>query len=249
MVLTPVGLAPAAALAPASSPTEGTQLCPCDKIKARTVTKAIIFDLDSCLSPADEPGQQLFAPAFDAITNANRGSHSASVLQNAFADMWRLPFDFVAEKYRFTPAMKAAGWQVLAQLEVSTPMKGYGDLAVLNELPVLCFLVTSGFRRLQESKIRALGIAPLFTAIYIDAIDQPGYRGKQKIFEDILHDYRLQPGQVLIMGDNHDSEIAAGVRLGIRTVQTLRPGVPHSPAATYHVQTLHALRPLLILDD
>ena len=80
-------------------------------------------------------------------------------------------------------------------------------------------------------------------------IDQPGYRGKQKIFEDILHDYRLQPGQVLIMGDNHDSEIAAGVRLGIRTVQTLRPGVPHSPAATYHVQTLHALRPLLILDD
>ena len=80
------------------------------------MTKAIIFDLDSCLSPADEPGQQLFAPAFDAITNANQGSHSASVLQNAFAGIWRLPFDFVSEKYRFTPAMKAAGWQVFAQL-------------------------------------------------------------------------------------------------------------------------------------
>ena len=65
------------------------------------MTKGIIFDLDSCLRPADEPGQQLFAPAFDAITNANRGSHSASMLQNAFADMWRLPFDFVAEKYCF----------------------------------------------------------------------------------------------------------------------------------------------------
>jgi FMN phosphatase YigB (HAD superfamily) len=213
------------------------------------MTKAIIFDLDSCLSPADEPGQQLFAPAFDAITKANRGLLSPSVLQNAFADMWRLPFDFVAEKYRFTPAMRAAAWQVLAQLEVTTPMQGYGDLDVLKELPVKCFLVTSGFRRLQESKIRALGIAPLFTAIYIDAIDQPGYRGKQKIFEDILHDYQLQPGQVLIVGDNHDSEIAAGARLGIRTVQTLRPGVPRSTAATNHIQTLHELRPLLTLND
>ena len=211
------------------------------------MTKAIIFDLDSCLSPADEPGQQLFAPAFDAITNANQGSHNASVLQNAFADMWRLPFDFVAEKYRFTPAMKAAGWRVLARLEITTPMVGYGDLTVLKELPGLKFVVTSGFRRLQESKIRALSIAPLFTAIYIDAIDQPGYRGKQKIFEDILHDYALQPDQVLIVGDNHDSEIAIGVRLGIRTVQTLRPGVPRSTAATHHIQTLHELKPLLTL--
>lgn len=116
------------------------------------MTKAIIFDLDSCLSPADEPGQQLFAPAFDAITNANQGSHRPSVLQDAFVDMWRLPFDFVAEKYRFTPDMKAAGWEVLSRLEVTTPMSGYGDLAVLKELPVLKFVVTSGFRRLQDSK-------------------------------------------------------------------------------------------------
>ena len=211
------------------------------------MTKAIIFDLDSCLSPADEPGQQLFAPAFDAIADANRGLLSPPVLQNAFADMWRLPFDFVAEKYGFTPAMKAAGWGVLTHLEVTTPMHGYGDLDALKELPAQRFLVTSGFRRLQESKIRALGVAPLFTAIYIDAIDQPGYRGKQKIFDEVLRDYRLWPDQVLIVGDNHDSEIAIGVRLGIRTAQTLRPGVPRSPAATYHIQTLHELRPLLAL--
>jgi len=202
------------------------------------MTRAIIFDLDSCLSPADEPGQQLFGPAFAAISKASQGSHSVAVLQSAFADMWRLPFDFVAEKYDFTPAMKAAGWNVLATLEVTTPMQGYGDLDALKEIPALRFLVTSGFRRLQESKVRALGIAPLFTAIYIDAIDQPGHRGKLRIFEDILQHQSLQPGEVLIVGDNHDSELAAGVRLGIRTVQTLRPGVPRSSAATYH--TIHS---------
>jgi FMN phosphatase YigB (HAD superfamily) len=209
--------------------------------------RAIIFDLDSCLSAADEPGQQLYAPAFDAITRASQGSHNPAVLQKAFADMWRLPFDFVADVYAFTPAMKSAGWECLRSLEVTEPMKGYGDLDALADLPTLRFLVTSGFRRLQESKIRALRIAPTFTAIHVDAIDQSGYRGKQAIFDDILRDHRLEPAHVLIVGDNHDSEIAIGVRLGIRTVQTLRPNVPFSPAATHHIQTLHELKPLLRL--
>jgi len=206
---------------------------------------AIIFDLDCCLCAADEPGQQLYAPAFEAITNASHGAHSPSVLQEAFADMWRLPFDFVAEKHAFTPAMKAAGWEILCRLEVTTPMHGYGDLGALQELPVMRFLVTSGFGRLQESKIQALGIGRIFTAIHVDAIDQPGYWGKQAIFEDILRGQRLQPDQVLIVGDNHDSEIAIGVRLGIRTVQTLRPGVPRSAIATHHIRTLHELKLLL----
>ena len=37
------------------------------------MTKAIIFDLDSCLAAADEVGEQLFAPAFAAIRAANEG--------------------------------------------------------------------------------------------------------------------------------------------------------------------------------
>ena len=35
------------------------------------MTKAIIFDLDSCLAAADEVGEQLFAPAFATICAAN----------------------------------------------------------------------------------------------------------------------------------------------------------------------------------
>jgi putative hydrolase of the HAD superfamily len=79
----------------------------------------------------------------------------------------------------------------------------------------------------------------------IDAIDAPGCRGKQKIFEEILRDFRLPPEEVLIVGVNHDSEIATGVCLGIRTVQTLRPGVPRSPAAIYHIHGLDEPKSLL----
>ena len=35
----------------------------------RPMIKAIIFDLDSCLAAADEVGEQLFAPAFAAISD------------------------------------------------------------------------------------------------------------------------------------------------------------------------------------
>jgi putative hydrolase of the HAD superfamily len=206
---------------------------------------AIIFDLDSCLSAADEPGVQLYEPAFDAIRKANGGSHSEEALQRAFLEMWRVPFDAVARKYGFTPAMREAGWKALLPVEVTTPMAGYGDLAALKELPVKRFLVTSGMRRLQESKIRALGIAPLFAEVHVDAIDEPGPRGKQVLFEGILRAHHLDPAKVLVVGDNPDSELGIGRRLGMRTVQTLRPGVPYSDLETWHIQSLFELKTVI----
>jgi len=52
------------------------------------------------------------------------------------------------------------------------------------------FLVTSGFRQLQESKVRALGCADWFAAIDIEAIDEPNRRGKHGFFQDKQLDNR-----------------------------------------------------------
>src|SRR4051812_36804536 len=111
-------------------------------------------------------------------------------------------------------------------------MHGYPDLHTLAELGAQLFLVTSGFRRLQDSKIRALGFERLFEAIYVDAIDESDRKGKAGIFKEILKTYHLSPEEVLIVGDNPDSEIEAGNRLGMRTVQILRAGVPRGSNAT-----------------
>lgn len=207
--------------------------------------RAIIFDLDSCLCPADEPGQPLYQPAFDAITRANRESHSAAELQAAFAEMWRVPFDAVARKYHFTPAMFQAGWNEFLKVEVVGPMQGYGDLDALRSLPAELFLVTSGFRRLQESKIQALGIRPCFRAIYIDAIDEPQHPGKRPLFEEILRSRDLQPAEVLVVGDNPESELAVGRQLGMPTVQTLRPGVNPTDDVPNHIHSLKELKEVL----
>lgn len=207
--------------------------------------KAAIFDLDNCLAAADEPGESLYASAFAAIRQANHGRLSEPQLEAAFADIWRHPLDRVAQQHGFSEAMRMAGWEEFKQLEVAQPMHGYADLPVLPTLPVRRFLVTSGFRRLQESKVRALGCASWFENIYIDAIDEPERKHKRGWFEAIMTKHALRAEEVMAVGDNPDSEIAAGNQLGMKTVQILRPGVPRGENATAYIQSLEELRPML----
>ena len=183
--------------------------------------RAVIFDLDNCLAAADEAGEALFAPAFDAMRAVDNGTLS----QAALADCWRHALDFVARKHGFSDEMLAAGWRAFRTQEVKQPLRGYGDLAALVELPQQRFLVTSGFRRLQESKIDALGVRHLFA--------------------DIASRHGWRPREVLIVGDNADSEIAAGNALGMPTVQVLRPGVPAAQNAQWRIKNFAELSKLI----
>jgi FMN phosphatase YigB (HAD superfamily) len=209
------------------------------------MTEAIIFDLDSCLCAADEVGRDFYQPAFDAVRQANRGTIPKSALNEAFEECWRIPFDVVAKTHGFSKEMLEAGWKILTQIVVTKPMHGYGDLHFLKVLPAAKYLVTSGFRRLQESKVEMLGIRPLFKKVLIDAIDEPHRIHKEGFFKRILEAGGLSPHEALIVGDNPDSEIAAGIRLGIPAVQILRPGVTRDDRANYHIHGLAELKALL----
>jgi len=202
---------------------------------------AIIFDLDNCLAAASEPGEQLLTPVFDAVREANTGTLTPEALETALRDCWMHAFDWVAARHGFTEQMRAAGWTAFRQIEVRQPMHGYRDLDVLPTIGDVRFLVTSGFRRLQESKIRALGVAQLFAAVIIDALDEPNRRGKERIFGDLIREFSLREEDVVVVGDNAESELAAAKRLGLPRVQILRPGVERDPDATAHVRDLHEL--------
>lgn len=209
------------------------------------MTRSIIFDLDYCLSPGDEVGAKFYEPAFAAIRRANHGALTDSALSRAFAECMRFPFDDVATRFRFSEAMYHAGLRGFAALEVSAPMHGYGDLDELRKLQARRFLVTSGFPGLQRSKLAMLGIAPLFEAVYVDAIGDHPRRGKLAIFAELVAGHGLAAEDVWVVGDNADSEIAAGNRLGMTTVQILRPGVERSDAARYAVGNLREFGVLL----
>ena len=207
--------------------------------------KVIIFDLDNCLCPASAVGPDFFEPAFDAVRAANRGVLSDADLERAFAECWYTAFDAVALQFGFGKAMVDAGHAAFARLEVTSSLAGYADLPIVREPPGRRYLVTSGFRKLQESRIRALGIATWFDNVFVDAIDEPDHPGKQNIFEAILTQGSWCADEVMVVGDNPRSELAAGRRLGMVTVQILGPGVSTCADVDHHVARLEELRPLL----
>jgi FMN phosphatase YigB (HAD superfamily) len=201
----------------------------------------VIFDLDNCLAPSDEAGPDLLDPVFAAVRRANKGRLSEEELEAAFAECWVRAFDAVAEKHGFSKEMRDAGWEAFSRVEVQVPLRGYGDLDVLPHIGDRRFLVTSGFRRLQESKVRALGIAEVFDEVVIDALDEPGRRGKERVFADLLESHGLDGAEVLVVGDDPGSELASARKLGIRAVQILRPRI--EPASSVpQVRNLAELR-------
>lgn len=207
--------------------------------------RAVFFDLDHCLASPDESGRAFYQPALDAIRAANCGTLGETALESALEDCWTHSLEQVAEIHGFSPQMYQAGWQASLNLRVAGPLKGFPDLPELLQMKVDRFLVTSGFRTLQQSKIEALGIKEWFAEIRIDAIDELPRTGKKAIFEDLLRRHQLEPEAVLVVGDSERSEIAAGNALKIPTVQILRPGVVRSDAALHHISDLRELKALL----
>lgn len=216
----------------------------CEKGRKPVMVRAVIFDLDNCLAPSDESGRDLLDPVFASVRAANHGHLTEEELESAFDDCWVHGFDKVAKEHGFSEGMRDAGWRAFAVIEVRVPMQGYGDLGVLPHLGERRFLVTSGFRRLQESKVRALAIAEMFDEIVIDALDEPGRRGKEGVFSDLLARHQLAPAEVVVVGDDPESELTAARHLGLRPVQILRPGVPPADGVP-HVADLAELRKFL----
>ena len=142
--------------------------------------EALIFDLDSCLAPAMEIGTEPYGPSLEAIEKANLGTLSSNALEEAINDIWSHPFDLVANKHGFSTAMIEAGIREFGKIETPGPFHGYGDLSFLDSFDIPLFLVTFGFRRLQESKVRALGIVDHFLEVVVDAIDEPEARIRKR---------------------------------------------------------------------
>jgi FMN phosphatase YigB (HAD superfamily) len=206
----------------------------------------LICDLDNTLFPTRAIPRSVVQPALDAVRAANRnGSHMLGArLEEALEACWDLSFDEVARRYALPDPLCRAWAESAERLEANGPLELYPDAAVLWTLPLRRFLVTTGYRRFQESKIAALGIAHRFEGIYIDALGD-GRLGKEALFRRLMAEHRLTHGEVAVLGDNAESEIAAGHRLGLRTVQVVRERSVSSPSAHFRISSLTELPAVL----
>ncbi|KOS06195.1 haloacid dehalogenase [Flavobacterium akiainvivens] len=192
--------------------------------------RAIIYDLDNTIFPVPAIGNVLFGPVFDLIAQTGQHNHDMEAIKYA---IMRTPFRLVAQRHGFSQELTQAGINLQETLEYHQPIAPFEDYPLTHSLPGERFLVTTGFDKMQRSKIRQLGIEGEFKEIHVV---NPTLSSKKEVFAGILERYGYAPNEVLVIGDDPESEIAAAKALNIATV-LYDPAGNFSPnEATYHIK-------------
>jgi len=176
--------------------------------------KAIILDLDNTIYPVSSIGDRLFKSLFSTILES--GEYSGDFNQIRF-EIMRRPFQYIAEEFLFSESLKSDCFKLLANLTYDEKMQPFEGYETLLTIPCRRFLVTTGYTKMQHSKIQQLGIENDFEKIFVIDPDQSTLT-KRDLFEKILADYNFSVDDVLVVGDDLNSEIFHAKALGIETV-------------------------------
>jgi len=176
--------------------------------------KALILDLDNTIYPVSSIGDKLFAPLFDLI---KRDEKAAPEFDQIRKEVMRRPFQHVAEEFHFSKALTDRGIEILRNITYNDKIAPFEDYRFVRELPLDKFLVTTGFIKMQQSKVDAMQLQDDFKEIHI--IDpETTDKVKKDLFVEIVDRHNYDKSQVLIIGDDVYSEIKAAQELGIDAV-------------------------------
>jgi putative hydrolase of the HAD superfamily len=106
--------------------------------------------------------------------------------------------------------------QLLREIGFEEPMHPYKQYNDVRQIPVDKFLITTGFTKLQMDKVKMLDVAGDFKKIYVVDPDQSN-QTKKDVFQKIMQENGYTAADVLVIGDDPNSEIKAAVELGIDT--------------------------------
>jgi putative hydrolase of the HAD superfamily len=193
--------------------------------------KAIIYDLDNTLFDVKTIGDELFATLFKLIEESGKHNDELDEIKD---ELMRRPYQAVAEEHDFSKELTEKGTQLLRELTYEGEIHPFDDYDAIKKLPGDRYLVTTGFKKLQWSKIKGMGIEDDFTKIYVVDPDESDDT-KEDIFKAIMQAYHYQSADVLVVGDDPDSEIKFAKKLGIDTVLIDKDGRHHDAEATWKV--------------
>ena len=176
--------------------------------------KAIILDLDNTIYPAPAISEKLFGPLFKLIQESGELDGEFEELKK---QMMRRPFQAVANDFSLSEELQSKCIELLSDLTYDDKMDAFDDYESVRNLPLKKYLVTTGFSKLQYSKIKQLNIEKDFEEVFVVDPNKSELT-KKDIFMQILSDNGFQPKEVIVVGDDIDSEIKAGKELGIDTV-------------------------------
>ena len=176
--------------------------------------EAIIFDLDNTIFSVYSVGDDLFKPLFDLI---EKMPEFKGDIEDIRKDVMRKPFQKVALNYQFSDKLTKGSLDILNNMTANIDMNAFDDYSATKGITCKKFLVTVGFIKMQEGKVRNLGIAKDFDEIHIiDPLESN--RTKKEVFAGIMEKHLLNPADIVVVGDDPDSEIQAAQELGMQAI-------------------------------
>ena len=201
--------------------------------------KAFIFDLDNCIFDTFSLGALRLAPLWQAVDQLEQSGLLPGNIKAAVKDdLCRMSVLAVAGKYNLSEDSFKLLLVSMNNIRISGDIETYGDHEVIHRILGSKFLVTggAGHEEYQMSKIRALGIEK-----YFDEITMPEAGSKKPVFEQLAVRLGYAPKEFMVIGDNPESELAAGRELGMITVQTLRPRVAKVQGFDHYIESFKEL--------
>jgi putative hydrolase of the HAD superfamily len=180
--------------------------------------RALILDLDNTIYPVSSIADNLFAALFktldqysDRINTIDRDQ--VSKIKD---EMTRRPFQHIADEFKLNEDLRNRMTDTLKGMTYNLPMQAFEDYEHVRTIKLDKFLVTTGFVNLQMSKIKMLGIEQDFKSIHI--VDpENSNQTKKDVFAIIMEKHGYSPEELLVIGDDPESEIKAAKALGIDT--------------------------------
>lgn len=183
-----------------------------------TTNMDLFLDLDDTVYDTASLDKSTFQKPL-SIFEEYYGSKS-NILQLVVSDFWKIPLPEIQEKYKIPSRIIHAFRKQMSKCSFSLDINTFLDYQYLNRIECNKYLITTGFRNLQNAKIDALNIRDDFVSISIDDLSY-GIKstGKKRIFSEIIDRYSLNRENIFVIGDNLNSELLAGKKLGLTTVQ------------------------------
>jgi putative hydrolase of the HAD superfamily len=180
--------------------------------------KALILDLDNTIYPVSSISENLFEALFDVLDQHAEiiNSTDANTVDKIKDEMTRRPFQHIATEFDLDKGVRDQMVDMLRNMAYTQPMKPYADYQHVRAIPLEKFLVTTGFSKLQWSKVKMLGIEDDFKHIHIVDPDI-NQLTKRDVFAKIMQAHNYAPADLLVIGDDPESEIKAAKSLDIDT--------------------------------
>ncbi|MEV0234403.1 HAD family hydrolase [Nonomuraea sp. NPDC050786] len=106
-------------------------------------------------------------------------------------------------------------------------------------------VLTNGTQRLQEAKVRAIGLAGLVGPVLTGEVLGGHFKPSPAAYTGAAAALGLAPEEVLLVGDDVDKDVTGPAPTGMRSVWLDRLGVEPPPAGFPRITTLTDLPPLI----